>query len=246
MLPVLDVLHPPGSSGKTGALIDLERSRYQPTFGAVSHRPGRFVQWSKLQMHLKMVYVPPAYMDRPFYQLSWELLRWFDYWLKGLDTGIMNEPAVKIFVTGSNEWLNALTIQCHTKWIPFNLHENHSLCEIEPWPDAETASYDDAPANRGFLKYYSPPLVENTEIVGSAALYLYASARGTDMNIFAGIWDCDPEGKETCMARGYLKASHRELDPELSQPWHPVPKHTHPEKLVPGQVYKLAIGFADS
>ena len=27
-------------------------------------------------------------------------LRWFDYWLKGLDTGVMNEPPVKIFVMG--------------------------------------------------------------------------------------------------------------------------------------------------
>jgi hypothetical protein len=27
-------------------------------------------------------------------------LRWFDYWLKGLDTGVMSEPPVKIFVMG--------------------------------------------------------------------------------------------------------------------------------------------------
>jgi putative CocE/NonD family hydrolase len=30
-------------------------------------------------------------------------LRWFDYWLKGLDTGIMDEPPVKIFVMGSGD-----------------------------------------------------------------------------------------------------------------------------------------------
>jgi uncharacterized protein len=245
---VLDILLHPNMCSfwqDRGAFIDLEKIKIPAYFGAVSHRPGPLYNWSKLQMPKKMVYVPPAYMDRPFYQLSWELLRWFDYWLKGIDTGIMNEPAVKIFVTGSNEWMNAADYPVpNTKWIPFNLHENHSLCEIEPWPDAETASYDDNPAKRGFLKYYSPPLVENTEIVGSAALYMYASARGTDMNIFAGIWDCDPEGKETCLARGYLKASHRELDSESSQPWLPVHKHVSPQKIIPGQIYSLAVGFS--
>lgn len=29
-----------------------------------------------------------------------EALRWFDYWLKGIDNGIMDEPPVQYFVTG--------------------------------------------------------------------------------------------------------------------------------------------------
>jgi uncharacterized protein len=32
------------------------------------------------------------------------MLRWFDATLKGIDTGIMNEPPVKIFVMGENVW----------------------------------------------------------------------------------------------------------------------------------------------
>jgi len=31
-------------------------------------------------------------------------LRWFDYHLKGLENGIMNEPSVRIFVMGENRW----------------------------------------------------------------------------------------------------------------------------------------------
>ncbi len=31
-------------------------------------------------------------------------LRWFDYWLKGIDNGLLDEPPVKIFVMGRNEW----------------------------------------------------------------------------------------------------------------------------------------------
>ena len=31
-------------------------------------------------------------------------LRWFDYWLKGIDTGIKDEPPLRIFVMGENVW----------------------------------------------------------------------------------------------------------------------------------------------
>jgi putative CocE/NonD family hydrolase len=31
-------------------------------------------------------------------------LRWFDYWLKGIDNGVAEEPPVKIFVMGENYW----------------------------------------------------------------------------------------------------------------------------------------------
>ena len=228
-----------------GAIIDLDKIKIPAYMAVVSHRPGPMYHWSDIKSPKKMVYVPPAYVDRPFYQFSWELLRWYDYWLKGIDTGIMDEPDVRIFITGANDWLTADDFPVPgTKWVPFALHENRSLCEIEPWPEAQSASYDDSPDSRGSLKYYSAPMVENTEIVGLASLNLYTSCRGTDMNIFASLWDGDPEGKETCLCRGYIKASHRELDPEGSQPWHPVPKHTDPQPVIPGQVYKLSIGLA--
>jgi putative CocE/NonD family hydrolase len=31
-------------------------------------------------------------------------LKWFDYWLKGMNNGVANEPPVKIFVMGENYW----------------------------------------------------------------------------------------------------------------------------------------------
>ncbi len=32
------------------------------------------------------------------------MLRWFDHWLKGIDTGMLREPPVKLFVMGENTW----------------------------------------------------------------------------------------------------------------------------------------------
>jgi len=31
-------------------------------------------------------------------------LRWFDYWLKGEDNGVLEEPAVRLFIMGDNDW----------------------------------------------------------------------------------------------------------------------------------------------
>jgi putative CocE/NonD family hydrolase len=31
-------------------------------------------------------------------------LRWYDYWLKGIDNGILTEPRVNLFVMGRNQW----------------------------------------------------------------------------------------------------------------------------------------------
>jgi hypothetical protein len=36
-------------------------------------------------------------------------VRWFDYWLKGIDTGILDEPLVQLYATGSNQWLHGDT-----------------------------------------------------------------------------------------------------------------------------------------
>ena len=42
-------------------------------------------------------------------------IRWFDYWLKGLDSSVTGEPAVRYFVMGSETWKSAET------WPPQNL-----------------------------------------------------------------------------------------------------------------------------
>jgi uncharacterized protein len=42
---------------------------------------------------------PAAKIDLPA-----TVLRWFDHWLKGIDTGMMKEAPVRIFVMGANRW----------------------------------------------------------------------------------------------------------------------------------------------
>jgi hypothetical protein len=47
--------------------------------------------------------------DQALIDLQRDYLRWFDYWLKGVDNGIQKEPLVSLFVMGANKWLHGAT-----------------------------------------------------------------------------------------------------------------------------------------
>jgi putative CocE/NonD family hydrolase len=50
-------------------------------------------------------------------------LRWFDYWLKGIDNGIMKEKPVKLFLMGDNIWLEEDEYPiARTKWVNYYIH----------------------------------------------------------------------------------------------------------------------------
>src|SRR3990167_8758640 len=68
------------------------------------HLPGAFRTWKRWKGPKKMVISPPLYLDRPVYQYQYESLRWFDYWLKGIDTGVMDDPPVRLFMSPSAQW----------------------------------------------------------------------------------------------------------------------------------------------
>jgi len=52
-------------------------------------------------------------------------IRWFDHWLKGKDTGILNEPPVRLFVMGDNTWRteNEWPL-ARTVWTNYYLHSD--------------------------------------------------------------------------------------------------------------------------
>src|SRR6476659_10855100 len=52
----------------------------------------------------KLLITGPAHLERPFHSFHDEILRWYDHWLKGKDTGILDEPPVKVWVMGANQW----------------------------------------------------------------------------------------------------------------------------------------------
>jgi putative CocE/NonD family hydrolase len=63
---------------------------------------------------------PTAVIDLNGYEL-----RWFDYWLKGIDNGIVKEPPVRIFVMGDNKWTDENEWpMTRTTWTKYYLHSN--------------------------------------------------------------------------------------------------------------------------
>ncbi len=59
------------------------------------------------------------------------ILRWLDYWLKGIDTGIMDEPEIAIYDNGTGKWRyeNEYPL-ARTKWEKYYLHSKDGSSEF--------------------------------------------------------------------------------------------------------------------
>ncbi len=122
-----------------------------------------------------------VYLDRPVYQFQDESLRWFDYWLKDIDTGVMNDPPVRCFIAPTGEWKNLNDWPPpEARWTTFYLHKDAMLSEHELWPAEGSDSFDESNFEHGSLTYATPLLVENTEVLGPSVMTLYVSTTDTD------------------------------------------------------------------
>ena len=86
------------------------------------------------------------------------------------------------------------------------------------------------------VEYLSAPMTEDVEVVGPVALYLYASIAGEDADFIVKLMDIAPDGSAFVLSRGWLKASHRELDLEKTKPWQPYHPHSRAVPVTPGEV----------
>jgi predicted acyl esterase len=203
------------------------------------HLPGAFTAWQEWKGPKKMVIGPGIYLDRPVYQYQDEALRWFDYWLKGIDTGIMDEPPIRCFVPPGGEWkpLNDWPPP-EARWTTFYLHKDGMLSEHELWPEEGSDCFDESDFGHGALTYATPLLVETTEVLGPSVVTLYASTTDNDVLLFATLMLIDRAGAQHELTRGWLRASQRALRSD-STPWEPVLAHTRREPLEPGRIYEL-------
>ena len=74
-------------------------------------------------------------------------LRWFDYWLKGIQNGINEEPPVRIFVMGANTWRDENEWPlARTRYVDYYLHSNGSAKTLNGDGTLDTVpSVDEAP-----------------------------------------------------------------------------------------------------
>src|SRR3989442_838115 len=178
--------------------------------------------------------------------------KFFGHFLKGEDTGWTKQPRVLLQVRhpgerfverAESEWPLA-----RTQWTRLYLNPGEQRLVGGAPPRDGQASY--AGLGDG-LTFLTPPLERETEITGPLAAKLYVSSETVDADLFLVVRLFTPNMSEvtfqgaldphTPIAQGWLRASHRKLDPKLTQPYRPY--HTHDEKqpLTPGQVYELDV-----
>jgi putative CocE/NonD family hydrolase len=97
----------------------------------------------------------------------------------------------------------------------------------------------------------TPPLLHDIEVTGPLAASFWVSSETEDMDLFLTLRNFDPDGNEVLetgqqgtpvpVAKGWLRASHRELDPELSLPYRPYHKHKRRFYLTPGEIVKVDV-----
>jgi hypothetical protein len=90
-----------------------------------------------------------------------------------------------------------------------------------------TPAYDWKPIPAGkALAYVSAPLAANTVMAGTGSADLWVQSSKPDVDLEVTISEVRPDGKETYIQSGWLRASQRALDAPASTPLLPVQTHT--------------------
>ena len=177
--------------------------------------------------------------------------RFFGHFLKGEDNGWDSEPPVRLQI----RHLDHFEERTETGWpLPTTVWTRLYLAarrtSLSPAEPRETGSVGYHALGDG-VTFMTDPLEEETEVTGPLALKLFVSSSTRDADVFVVVQVFDPSGREvtfqgaidphTPVAQGWLRASHRKLDPELTLPYRPYHTHDEARPLDPSMVYELDI-----
>ncbi|MBE9510496.1 MAG: CocE/NonD family hydrolase [Bacteroidetes bacterium] len=183
-------------------------------------------------------------------------LRWFDSELKGKNTGIMEEPPVKIFVMGENIWRfeNEWPL-ARTKYQKYYFHSKGKANALSgdgflnvklPKNDlTDTFIYDPenpvlTPGSMGpydqknlekredVLVYSTKILKKDIEVTGPVKVILYAASSAVNTDFTAKLVDVYPDGRVIRLCEGIIRASFRDPD-------------ALPSNIQPNEVYEYHI-----
>jgi uncharacterized protein len=234
-----------------------------------THLSGAQNYFRLLKSPKRLVFTGPSHPDRPLRALRSEMLRWYDQWLKGVDTGLMREAPITFWVMGANEWQTARDWPLpDTQWTKLYLNSwerltpqpflDHSLDEYLP-PDAFVQMPPTQTNTVAKLRYLSEPVDRDLLVVGPIVLSLWASIDQDDTNWIVVLKDIGPdvsvrtarEGERAIrddlqqreLTRGWLKASLRALDHDRSLPWKPWHRLTRQARspVRPGEIVEYSI-----
>ena len=199
----------------------------------------------------RMMIGPRPWPLRPWAGYHYEMLRWYDHWLKGMDTRVMEGPPIQLYIQGEDRWRGEREWPlARTQWKDYFLGgpadgREGTLSESAGRAQTRRIDFDplgpEAVHGEPRLVYRSEPMARATEVTGPLALYLQASSTATDTDWLVFVADEAPDGRVRELCKGWLRASHRKIDPARSTPAAPYHPHTGAEPLEPGTVYEFPI-----
>jgi putative CocE/NonD family hydrolase len=205
--------------------------------------------------------------------LNFEWLRFFDHYLKGIDTGLDTDKRLFYFTIGEEKWKATNTWPvAGTRMTPWYFNENNSLTTKAPGDKSAADSYtinfdattgsknrwhtqvggevvypDRAEEDKKLLTYTSDPLDADIEITGHPVVSLFITSTHTDGAFFVYLEEVDENGKVAYLTEGELRALHRRVSKEQAPVKLPIPYHSFLKKdampLVPGQMAELKFGL---
>lgn len=244
-------------------------------------KSGAAIKLNSLSNPSKTVFVPgkhcvftSAFKCEPSnnFDVNAEGLRWFDYWLKDIDNGIMDEPSIHYYVYNSTSEENAWRATNHwplpgtraTKLYfdagsadDFHSGANagkltSSVPQGAGGADRYVVDYGVTPKNRNErgLTFTTDVLGTDTEVIGHPIVNLWLSSTVDDCDILGFLYDVKPDGSATPIPGtddGQIRASLRKLSEapfnNSGLPYHRCFEADH-EPLVPGEAVELVFDLA--
>ena len=178
--------------------------------------------------------------------------KFFAHFLKGENSGWEKQPRVALNIRypnevfklrAENEWPLA-----RTSWTKFYLQPGVMGLDTAISNTTSTMEYD--PEGEGYI-FMTSAMKEDMEVTGPIASKIWLSSEMTDADVILALRLYDPAGKEvvfigsndprTPIGLGWLRASHRKLDPIETKPYRPW--HTHDEEwpLTPNEPVEMDI-----
>jgi hypothetical protein len=194
----------------------------------------------------------------PFYSLEGRLeqKRFLEQWLKGIDTGILREPPIKLAIRhGGDDYVWRYEYEwplARTQWTPLYLNAaGGTLATDKPGGPGKAGFSAEPKAAKRSVSFSTAPFEQDTEITGPMKLKLWVSSSIDDADLFVFVRNLDPAGKEItypgqnspaiAAAYGWLRVSHRKLDPKRSTPYRPYHTHDELQKIKPGEVVPVEV-----
>jgi putative CocE/NonD family hydrolase len=178
--------------------------------------------------------------------------RFFDRYVKGENNGWERTARVRLEVRKTRDEM-AIRSEDHwplaaVRYQPLYLDAAAGRLVLARPSGPAAARYQPTRARGNDRVLFSYRFEADSELTGSMALKLWVSTSvGDDLDLFVVLRKRDGAGKEVYfygyngfnkdgVAKGWLRASHRETDPTRSRPGRPWHTHRAREPLTPGQI----------